>query len=776
MKISIITPVKDIKKSFLEGAIHSVLNQSFEDYELLIIYDKNDNKSKEDLEEYKKFKKIKILESPGNELTTALNFGIENAEGDLIARFDADDIMLSERLLLQHNLFEQNPQLNLCAGDAAIIDDTSNLTGSGLLSTPNLERLYERCCIVHPTVMWRKKYFNDNNLKYRKEYEHAEDYDLWFQYIKTSNPTYIAINKPLIHYRLRSNNSTAKNFQKGKECSRKILKDNNVTPYVSVIFIGEESNKQASIDSLENGNYFNYEIVKTMNEAKGKYISFLKYKNAINRLDRQIQILERDKKLVGVGSFIKTEKGTFFYTSEPHVIESELLKGHIVIEPGTFTFRNVLNLHGGFSDDNIFSFYCSLLEFGKLGNCPELLVEEKNYKPIPNDNLVERIKFAKSKYKDIINIVHLNITSEGNISGVDRYIKTLEDNYPNYVRSSRITFVSSNKIEWKLNPYHTLIYYNPDKTKLENLYDQFWDNLADLFTNRHNLIIQSNCLNLYSLITYIKRKIRCVHLCAMHCVPFREVIRFDRKKYEELNILYEDISKDFIETPEHIAALSLADHVILNTKDSEQYFNRVGFLTPYTVIHNGIEKIERKQHNSEFKFIFVGHGSPLKGLDQLLPIIEEVSQTHKFKVIWVGSPDQKLLEIIKKKNLPIEVKGVISPEELNKLYSEVDCSLIASACETCSYAAIEALSAELPIISTKSPGLTEIVENVGLLIDIDKSGILNKDQYKKAMISVLENEQLRLDMSAASLKKYQQYSVRNLINNSVKLYEELLGK
>jgi len=536
---------------------------------------------------------------------------------------------------------------------------------------------------------------------------------------------------------------------------------------------------------LSNQIFTDFEIVTSLADAKGEYIAFNIFENSETRFEEQITFLDNNKEFVGCGTFIKRKDDNFFYTAEASIIESELLKGHLPLEFGSFMFRNV-----GIIEPDFFKLCCSLLKYGKLTNLSKSLIKCDNYVAYQPNDLTEKKNFAKEKYKEIINIIHLNITSDGNFSGVDRYIKTLRENYPPEIRHEQITFLASKKTEWIIGKDQSFIRYNPNVTPLEHMYDQFWDNFKHLFLHKHNLIIQSNCLNLYSLITYLRRKVKAVHICAMHCVPYREAIRIDRKKYEELNKLFLDESKDFIESAETYQALELADHVILNTVDAAKYYERVGFLSQYSIINNGVEKIEKKEKTDDiFRFIFVGHSSPLKGMDQLLDIIEEVKNTgRQFEVLWAGSADKKLLEIIKQKDLPVKSYGVLHPDKLIELYAYVDCSLIATACETCSYAALEALSAGLPIIATKAPGVTEIVNsaiyvdytgeeeiefNGGILIEINNSGIIDKTAYVQAMCDVIDSAELRETMSKGSSSGFNYYDIKRIIPKMVRLYRSL---
>jgi glycosyltransferase involved in cell wall biosynthesis len=778
--ISIILPVYNAEKTVRE-TIDSIYRQSFQDWELIIINDQSTDDTLKILDAYKNVKNgsnkepvflnTKDIDDKG--IVAALNYGISKATGDYIARMDADDRMKPERLELQENLFRFNEDLNLVASDAEIFG--TEKTGSYLVSTVNLSGLDERCCIVHPTVMWRKAYFDKHNLTYRKEYEWIEDYDLWMRFRQTPQPTYYRIQRPLIEYRLSDKQISTYKHAEQKEKLKLLYKEFNIPPYLSIIDLNKKD-PEVFRKEIEAQKYANYEIVSSLKDAKGKLIAFSKFDNSFNRLDQQVQFLNNNKDFAGAGSYIQKKEGVFFYTPESHLIEKELLRGHVVIEPGTFVFRNIQKALPKKLD--FFQLYCNLLKYGKLTNLQAPLVKDENYEVIHHQHLVDRIKYAKDSYKNVINVIQLNITSEGNFSGVDRYISILDRELPENFRVTRITFIASDRIEWKLNQKHLLIYYNPKQTKLESMFDMFWDNLNQYFLYRPNLIVQSNCLNLYSLVNFLRRKVRLIHVCAMHCVPYREVIRFDRMKYAELEAQFEDDTKDFVDTMDHQLPLMLADHVILNTKNAEQYYNRCGYITPYTVINNGIELIRgnkfEKKADDPFRFIFVGHSSPLKGFDQLLPIIEEVSKKHKIQVEWAGSAEEQLKKIIIDKKLPVTVHGVIPPEQLNMLYLKVDAALIATACETCSYAAIEALSAGLPIVATRAHGVTEIVDNVGLLVDIDKAGIINKNMYIDAMEKVITDGELRKQMSERSKTRYKNYSAEKMVSKTAEFYKSIL--
>jgi len=783
MKCTILIPSYNSEKT-IKDTLTSCVQQTYKDIEILIVNDHSTDKSIDMIQQFlvdNRFKllntPVKLLNTPDGEkgIVAALNHGLKNATGDLIARLDADDMMQKNRIELQVIEFIKNSELLLCSTDAIIINENNEKLPHTLISCDDINDLDYNCNIIHPSVMFRKNYFIENNLFYNPDFQYCEDYELWLHLKdlnKNKNNYYKRIAEPLTIYRVGDpERISVKNKDIQFELSKKAIKKYNISPYLSIVNL-------TSKDFIKDCRILNFEIVDRIEDAKGQYIAFNKYPNSVERFNKQIQFLKNNKDHIGCGSFIKTEKGVFYYTYIPSIIESELLKGNLAIEPGTFMFKKPDNLN---KTNDFFNLICDLIKYGLITNLQEPLVFDKEYSGIKVDNKSERKKYAKKAFKEIVNIVQINITSDGNISGVDRYLKTLQDNYPSFIRCTQVTLVaSSNKFFIdNSNQYHIKFYYTANKTKLEHIYDIFWDNFAYLFVNKNNLIVQSNCFNLYSLLTYLRQKVNFKHICALHCVPYREVIRSDRNKFEKLELLYEDEEKEFPEEPWNVQAVNLADYSIVNTNDAEHYYNRIGFNPKYSVIYNGIEKIGKGNRvwdkKSPFRFIFVGHSSPLKGLDQLFPIIEEVNKTHPIEVHWAGSTDKRLLDIIQEKKLPIISYGVLEPEKLNELYKQVDASLIATACETCSYAAIEALSAELPIIATRAHGIVEIVENVGFLVNMNKKAIIDADMYKAGMIQVIENEELRKEMSTRAAEKFKLYDKDIMVEKMIHLYRHLLG-
>lgn len=168
---------------FLRESINSILSQTFKDFEFLIINDGSTDRTKEILESYDD-PRIRVVDNDKNVgLTRSLNKGLELAKGEYIARMDADDVSLPERLEEQAGFFDRNPEVVLLGNWVEIIDDGGNITG--IIRYPVNHcfiawTLLFKTCLAHPTVMYRREEVlkiggYNNSLKY------TQDYDLWIR-------------------------------------------------------------------------------------------------------------------------------------------------------------------------------------------------------------------------------------------------------------------------------------------------------------------------------------------------------------------------------------------------------------------------------------------------------------------------------------------------------------------------------------------------------------------------------------------------------------------
>lgn len=179
--ISVLMPVYNAEK-YLEESVQSVLNQTFKDFEFIMINDGSKDSSLKILKKYrKKDKRIIIIDNKKNlGLHISLNKGLNIARGKYIARMDADDVSLPKRFEIEFNHIEKNKDIFLVGGSAIVIDEGGEKMGS-LLKGDNPYRIKKKIMksnpFVHPSIMFR----NTGEFFYRDKFVCSEDYDLYLR-------------------------------------------------------------------------------------------------------------------------------------------------------------------------------------------------------------------------------------------------------------------------------------------------------------------------------------------------------------------------------------------------------------------------------------------------------------------------------------------------------------------------------------------------------------------------------------------------------------------
>jgi glycosyltransferase involved in cell wall biosynthesis len=179
--ISVLMPVYNAEK-YLDEAIQSILDQTYQNFEFIIINDGSTDKSLEIIEKHQnQNEKILVISRKHKGLIASLNEGIDIAKGKYIARMDADDISLSQRFENQLNLMESEI-LDICGCHLFIINKQNKYVSTRIVSTKedfNKMILSRSVPFAHGSVMIRRDFLISNNLRYgQTKYNKAEDYAL----------------------------------------------------------------------------------------------------------------------------------------------------------------------------------------------------------------------------------------------------------------------------------------------------------------------------------------------------------------------------------------------------------------------------------------------------------------------------------------------------------------------------------------------------------------------------------------------------------------------
>jgi glycosyltransferase involved in cell wall biosynthesis len=123
LKVSIILPVFNAA-GFIGQSIESILSQSFEDWELIIVNDGSNDASISEIRRFLSDKRVRLLENPHNSgLSFSRKRGIAEAKGEIVFFMDADDVSAPNRVALQLQAFSSDPRLVACGGCAAIVNE-----------------------------------------------------------------------------------------------------------------------------------------------------------------------------------------------------------------------------------------------------------------------------------------------------------------------------------------------------------------------------------------------------------------------------------------------------------------------------------------------------------------------------------------------------------------------------------------------------------------------------------------------------------------------------
>lgn len=238
-KISVIMGIYNSEDT-LDVAINSIIDQTYENWELIMCDDGSTDNSFDIAKKYKdKFPdKIRLLKNKTNiKLAATLNHCLRYVEGDYIARMDADDISLPNRFEEQVKFLEGNLQYDLVGSQMISFNEHGYIGLKGVIEKPDKYYLRYRAPFAHATIMCKKKVYDDlNGYRTSKEIRRCEDIDLWFRFFSKGFSGY-NIQQPL--YKVREDNNAFKrrSFKYGVDAAIVCLKGYKLLNYPKRYYI-----------------------------------------------------------------------------------------------------------------------------------------------------------------------------------------------------------------------------------------------------------------------------------------------------------------------------------------------------------------------------------------------------------------------------------------------------------------------------------------------------------------------------------------------------------
>lgn len=200
ISVSVLMPVYNGER-FVGEAIESILCQSLESFELIVIDDGSTDRTSEILDLYsRRDARVRVVRQPNSGIVAALNTGLEVVRGRFVARMDADDVAMPDRLQIQAGFLEKNADYVAVGSSYALIGSITGLVRKPKTNRGCLACLILQSCFGHPTVMMRTETLRLNKICYETEFQYAEDYRLWT--VLCSHGKLANLGMPLLSYRI----------------------------------------------------------------------------------------------------------------------------------------------------------------------------------------------------------------------------------------------------------------------------------------------------------------------------------------------------------------------------------------------------------------------------------------------------------------------------------------------------------------------------------------------------------------------------------------------
>ena len=221
--VSVVMPVYNAEK-YVAEAIESILNQTLEDFEFIIVDDGSTDKSLEIIKEYaKKDKRIKTIKNKGNIGNWASrNVGMNNARGKYIVTQDSDDLSNRDRIKIQVSVMEKNPNFGVVGSNIGIIDGKGNKIGYRKYLEDDIKlrkMIYYFSPFANPAVIIRRDALKKSGI-FDPKLRVSGDLDLWFRI--GGQYEFGNVAKELVKYRNHEDQITSKKLKLMERTANKI--------------------------------------------------------------------------------------------------------------------------------------------------------------------------------------------------------------------------------------------------------------------------------------------------------------------------------------------------------------------------------------------------------------------------------------------------------------------------------------------------------------------------------------------------------------------------
>ncbi len=309
---------------YLNEAIDSILNQTFSDFEFLIIDDCSTDQSINQVKSYND-KRIQLIVNEKNIGQSAtLNKGLDLSRGEYIARMDQDDISMPERLERQSKFMKDNPEVDVVGTWLQLMGKYDEINELETKSEDIKMNLLTNENLAHPTVMIRKRTLVKYDLNYNPAYSVAQDYDLWvrmFDFCSFAN-----IPEALIKYRMHDNQNSKilgkYNHTETNRILKNLLKKMGILLDDSDLIIHKKFFTGYGIDSLFIGEVFKYLMRLRSSNLRKNFFEPVIFNAFLKKKWRRFMLNKKNKTLYWVSVVLFFRPVNFLQFIENHLFTS----------------------------------------------------------------------------------------------------------------------------------------------------------------------------------------------------------------------------------------------------------------------------------------------------------------------------------------------------------------------------------------------------------------------------------------------------------------------
>lgn len=306
-KVTVLLPVYNCE-SYVDECIKSIRDQTYKNLEILIINDgSNDGSEHIILKHAKQDERIIYIHQPNRGLIETLNYGLDIATGKYIARIDADDVCLPNRIESQY-LHMEATKADICGGNYYEINDSGDIIRRRFVPFDRVcmeLSLVSRVPFAHPTVMFRNSFLIENNVRYRKNANvYAEDLELWCR-LKNLGASFSNTKDFLIKYRVLNTSLSRLNKQKIFFDSMRFTTEYYIKYHEYLLGLLLNEGVAASLNPEEEEIVLSFiyrEVLFKHNLSILYLLRKFKFKQAIKSLLRELKHYKYRKVIIGVTS------------------------------------------------------------------------------------------------------------------------------------------------------------------------------------------------------------------------------------------------------------------------------------------------------------------------------------------------------------------------------------------------------------------------------------------------------------------------------------------